>query len=426
MASQIKMPKLSDTMEEGVIAKWLKKEGDRVESGDVLAEVETDKATMELELFEGGVIRKIFGAEGDGIPIGGVVAILADDVDEDISDLVASASAPAPTPTSGGEEAAPEAEAPKEPAPSPAAAPSPAPTPAPAPEAPRTSSGRIKASPVARKLAEAKGYDLASIPGTGPGGRIIKRDVEGFTGAAGGPAGAPAASAMPARTGPETEVVKLTNMRKIIGARLAESKFTAPHFYVSMDVDMKAAIALRTELKSHDVKFSFNDLVLKAVANALVKVPNMNATFHGDSITKYHVAHVSFAVAADGVLMTPVVRDADRKSLGQIAAETRDLIDRARNRKLSQEEYTGGTFTISNLGMFGVSEFTGIINAPAVGLLAVGGIRDEAVVEDGQVVPGKRMKITVSTDHRAADGADAATLLGEIKKILETPSLLLV
>lgn len=423
MASQIKMPKLSDTMEEGVIAKWLKKEGDRVESGDVLAEVETDKATMELELFEGGVIRKIFGAEGDGIPIGGVVAILADDESEDISSLM---------PAEGGAPEAAPAAAPEAPTPAPAPAPAaatpaePAAAPAAAPAPVRTSSGRIKASPVARKLAEAKGYDLADIPGSGPGGRIVKRDVESFQGAPAGASGAVTAASLPAREGPETEVVKLTNMRKIIGARLAESKFTAPHFYVSMDVDMKAAIAVRQELKAHDVKFSFNDLVLKAVANALVKVPNMNATFHGDSITKYHVAHVAFAVAADGVLMTPVVRNADRKTLGQVAAETRDLIDRARNRKLAQEEYTGGTFTISNLGMYGVSEFTGILNAPAVGLLAVGGIRDEPVVEDGQVVPGKRMKITVSTDHRAADGADAATLLGEIKKILETPSLLLV
>lgn len=413
MATQIFMPKLSDTMQEGIILKWLKKEGDEVESGDVLAEVETDKANMELEVFESGVIRKLFGAEGDGVPVGDLIGILADDAEEDISDLMPGAGG-------GSAEAKPEPSSEPSEAPAPAAAAKDSP----APEATASSeAGRIKASPVARKVAEDKGIDLATLKGSGPGGRIIKRDVEGAT-VSKAPASRP--PVLPAADGPEVTEVPMTNMRQIIARRMQESKFQAPHFYVSMDIDMGKAVALRQELKALDVKFSFNDLVLKAVGNALAKVPNMNANFDGQKLLRFRDAHVGFAVAFEGGLITPVVRNANRKTLGAIAQETKDLIERAKVKKLKPDEYTGGTFTVSNLGMFGVEDFTAIINQPEVGILAVGGIRDEPVVVDGAVVPGKRMKVTVSTDHRAADGADAAQFLVEVKKILENPSLLLV
>lgn len=418
MASRILMPKLSDTMQEGVIVKWLKKEGDRVEPGDVLAEVETDKANMELELFEEGVIRKLFGAEGQGIPIGGTVGILADDEDEDISAMIAEAGA------SGGKKAGNGGAAPRAPAQAPAGA-EPVGSESPVlPATPRTD-GRLRASPVARKLAEGRGLDLRTIRGTGPGGRIIKRDVEAHREAAPAPGASPAPG-LPAVLGPEVVEVPPTTMRSIIAKRMVESKFSAPHFYVTMDVGMERAIALREELKALEVKVSYNDIVLKAVAYALTKVPAMNANYDGTRLLRFRDAHVGFAVAWDGNLITPVVRQANLKSLGQIAAETRELITRAKAKKLKPDEYTGGTFTVSNLGMFGVSDFTAIINRPEVGIMAVGGIRAEPVVRGGQVVPGHRMKVTVSTDHRGADGADAAQLLVEFQRVLENPSLLLV
>ncbi len=428
MASQITMPKLSDTMEVGVILKWLKKEGDRVEPGDVLAEVETDKANMELEVFESGVIRKLFGDEGEGVPIGAVVGILAKDENEDIEALMPSSGGAAakPAETSASEDKASESPEPDSEEKSAEKAPeSPAPQTAPKDSGGASEGGRVKASPVARKLAESKGIDLSTVQGSGPGGRIIKRDVVDLEAPSKG-ASASAGTPLFGTEGPETTTVALTSMRKIIGRRLAESKFSAPHFYVSMDIDMGKAVALRSELKELDAKFSFNDLVLKATANALVKVPAMNANFDGETITQFKDAHVGFAVAFEGGLITPVVRHANLKSLGQIALETKELISRAKVKKLKPEEYSGGTFTLSNLGMFGVSDFTAIINSPEVGIMAVGGIRNEPVVIDNAVVPGKRMKLTVSTDHRAADGADVAQLLVEIKKILENPSLLLI
>lgn len=419
MASQITMPKLSDTMKEGLLIKWLKKEGDPVGPGDVLAEVETDKATMELEVFEEGVIRKLFGKEGEGIPVGAVVGILAESADEDISDLMPSAT-PAPSPAPAAEPT-PAAESAPETVSAPAPAPSPAPTATPAP------GGRLLVSPVARRIADEKGLDLTRIQGSGPSGRIIKRDV--VDAQPGAPVPAPrtaSAPALPEVEGPEVTEIPLTNMRKIIGRRLAESKFSAPHFYVSMDVDMKRAMAMREELKALGVKVSYNDLLLKAVAHGLTKVPALNANFDGERLLQFRDVHLGFAVAFEGGLITPVIRHANRKSVGQIAAEGRKLIARAKEKKLAPEEYTGGTFTVSNLGMYGVSEFTAIINIPEVAILAVGGIRSEPVVEDGAVVPGHRMKLTVSVDHRAADGADGATFLGEVRKVLENPSLLAV
>jgi pyruvate dehydrogenase E2 component (dihydrolipoamide acetyltransferase) len=412
------MPKLSDTMKEGILVKWLKQEGDKVSAGDVLAEIETDKATMELEVFEEGIVRKRFGEEGEGIPIGAVVAILAETEEEDISALMPGPrAAPAPL--------APEASVSQ----TLTAIPPPAPAPAPAPPTSSTSDfgGRLLVSPVARRMAEEKGLDLSRVQGTGPSGRIIKRDVvdleETQTRAPSRPTSIPP---FPSSNGPEVTEVPLTSMRKIIGRRLADAKFSAPHFYVSMDVDMGPAIAFRKELKGQEVKVSFNDLILKAVATGLSKVPALNANFNGERLLQFRDVHLGFAVAFEGGLITPVIRQANRKSLGQIAAEARELIVRAKERKLAPEEYTGGTFTISNLGMFGVSEFTAILNVPEVGILAVGGIRHEPVVEGDAVVPGHRMKLTVSVDHRAADGADAARFLGEVQRVLEKPALLAV
>lgn len=410
MATKITMPKLSDTMEKGVILKWLKKEGDRVAPGEMLAEVETDKANMELELFEGGVIRKLLASEGSGVPVGATLAILGSSPDEDITSLLAEV----------GGKAGKAAPGPSAPGPAPAATAAPA---APAPEAappPAVGPGsqRILSSPVARRLAEERGIPLASVKGTGPGGRVVKRDV-----LAAEPVAAAAPVAGPLQ-GAAPQQIPLGSMRQIIARRMVESKFQAPHFYVTMDIDMGPVVRFREALKAAGLAVSMNDVVLKAVAGALVQVPEMNGTFSGGTITRHGDAHVGFAVAFEGGLLTPVVRYANRKSLGTIAAETADLIARAKKKKLKPEEYTGGTFTVSNMGMYGIEEFTAIINTPEIGILAVGGIRDEPVVENGAVVPGKRMKVTVSTDHRAADGADASRFLVELRKTLQTPALL--
>ncbi len=428
MASKITMPKLSDTMEKGVILRWLKKEGDRVSPGEMLAEVETDKANMELELFEGGVVRKLLAAEGTGVPIGAAIAILGSSPDEDVSALLAEVGggkAGKPAPGKG-------AAGPGDPSPPPAAAgagTAGASTATPGPGA--QGSARILSSPVARRLAEERGIPLGSLKGTGPGGRVVKRDVL---------AAAPVVEAGPATAVPEAAAsripssssfeaapprrIPLGSMRQIIARRMVESKFQAPHFYVTMDVDMAPVVRFRESLKAAGLAVSLNDIVLKAVAGALVQVPEMNGTFSGDTITRHGDAHVGFAVAFEGGLLTPVIRFANRKSLGAIAAETADLIARAKKKKLKPEEYTGGTFTVSNMGMYGIEEFTAIINTPEIAILAVGGMRDEPVVEGGAIVPGKRMKVTVSTDHRAADGADASRFLVEFRKTLQTPALL--
>ena len=423
MISRVVLAKLSPTMEEGTIVKWSKKEGDAVKVGDVLAEIETDKANMEMEALGAGVLRKILVPAGGKAPVGALIGVVADPK-EDISALLAQApAAPVPSP----------ARVPTI-APVPAVA-APRPVPAAAPLASPPGDGRVKASPLARTMAERQNIPLAQVAGTGPGGRIVKRDIESYAAA---PPGARAASAAHAPAGAPAPVVPfpsivpgqeipLSSMRKTIARRLAESKFSAPHFYVTVDIDMGAAVALREQLlNGENVKVSFNDLVLKACAKALSRFPMVNASWGGDKITTHREVHLGVAVSIPDGLITPVVRHADRKSVLEISREVKDLAGRAREKKLRPEEFTGSTFTVSNLGMFEVSEFTAIINPPEAAILAVGSVSKVPVVVDNEVAIGHRMKLTLSSDHRVVDGALAAQFLQEVRRLLENPVTLFV
>lgn len=411
MAIKIEMPKLSDTMEEGVIAKWNVKEGDNVAAGDIIAEVETDKATMDVEVFDGGTILKLFAKEGEAVPLGGLIAIIGE-AGEDISALE-NGSSPSKSsetkPEAKKEEADPAVEKTEE-----------------EPAAPSSENGRLKASPLAKKIAADKGIDLSSVSGSGPEGRIVKKDVESFE-EEGSKATTKAPAAEPVFASLESKDVKISQMRKTIARRLSESKFTSPHFYVTVDVDMKAAFEARTTLNAaNDVKISFNDIVVKASAVALTRHPAVNSSWLGDVIKEHGDVNVAVAVAIDEGLMTPVINHADKKGLAQISAETRELAGLARDRKLQPEQMEGSTFTISNLGMYGIEDFTAIINPPNASILAVGAIRDVPVVENGAIVPGKRMKITLSSDHRIVDGAKAAQFLNTVKQLLENPLAMLL
>jgi pyruvate dehydrogenase E2 component (dihydrolipoamide acetyltransferase) len=435
MAIPIEMPKLSDTMQEGVVVAWLAEEGQKVSAGDVIAQVETDKATMDLEIYDDGVLLKRVIAEGDPVSIGGLIAVLGT-AGEDISAVLAKYAI-------GGDGAHDSASsASEEPAPS-AAAPAPAPTPveiaSPVSEAPTTAtpgSGHVKSSPLARRLASDKGIDLAAIRGSGPEGRIIKRDVESFTGFAGGVAPTSASAIVQAATpvvSASYTSLPLSQMRKAIARRLGESKFTAPHFYLTADIAMDKAAQARVQLNELAVrreqkKVSYNDLVTKACALALREHKWVNASYlEKEGEIRFHAnIDVAVAVAIDDGLITPVIRNADAKSLGQIAAETTDLATRARNKALQPEEYTGSTFTTSNLGMFGIDEFTAIINPPNACILAIGSVREIPVVEDGQIVVGKRMKVTLSCDHRVVDGASGARFLASVRQYLEDPLSMLL
>ncbi len=468
MAIAVEMPKMSDTMEEGVLVAWLADEGATVSAGDVIAQVETDKATMDLEVYDDGVLLKRVVGEGDSVPIGALIAVLGsegespDDVLGQYGGDGASGTAEttevqaAPPATDEGNAApagldgiAPTADAIDTPAPSvqpvtgdgAAAQVEPAPAP---------SGGRVKASPLARRMAQEAGLDLAQIQGSGPDGRVVKRDVEAAregggpaTAPASVPASTPAADRAPAPSAPAPKPaapsqtggqdLRITQMRKTIAKRLAQSKFTAPHFYLTVDVDMRTAIGFRAEInglteKQGLAKVSYNDLVTKACAAALRRHPMVNASYLEDEgvIRQHDAAHVAVAVAMPEGLITPVVRDADRKGLAQIAAETRELAGRARDGKLDPSEYAGSTFTTSNLGMFGIAEFTAIINPPNACILAIGAIRDVPVVDGDAVVPGKQMTLTLSCDHRVVDGASGAAFLGDVQAMLENPSLMLV
>jgi pyruvate dehydrogenase E2 component (dihydrolipoamide acetyltransferase) len=437
--TKVVLAKLSPTMEEGTIVKWNKKEGDPVKVGDVLAEIETDKANMEMEALGNGILRKVLVPAGGKAPVGSLIGVIAEPND-DISAVLASAST-APSPPT----AAPPAPAKTAPAPEPTPAPAPAPpqappaptaappaaTPPPAPAspapAPASDTTRVKASPLARSMAAQKNIPLTSLAGSGPGGRIIKRDVEAWS-AGGAPAAAAAPAAAPAAPAitPGQEIA-LSGMRKTIARRLAESKVTAPHFYVTVEIAMDAAVALREQLlRAEEMKVSFNDLVVKACAKALTRFPMVNASFHEDRIVTHGEVHVGVAVAIPDGLIVPVVRNADRKSIAEIAREIKDLAARARERKLRPEEFTGSTFSISNLGMFDVTEFTAIINPPESAILAVGAVRQEPVVVDGALAVGHRMRVTMSSDHRVIDGALAAQFLAEVRRLLENPISLLV
>ena len=425
-ATVITMPKMSDTMEEGVIASWLKKVGDKVESGDILAEVETDKATMELESYEDGTLLYTAVEAGNGVPVDGVIAVIGEE-GADFETLVKAANQP----KSASEPAAP--------APEPAAVPSPAPasstTPAvsvPAPEASTSSNGRVKASPLAKKLAEEKGIDISAVPGSGDSGRIIKRDVENYTPvaapAASSGAPAPAAISLPSVVGEErTEEVPLSQMRKAIARRLSESKFTAPHFYLTMEINMDKAIEARKSMNEiSPVKISFNDMVLKAAAAALKMHPDVNVTYTEDKLLKHQHINIGVAVAIPDGLIVPVVKYADSKTLSHISAEVKELAGKAKDKKLQPDECSGNTFSISNLGMFGIEEFTAIINPPDTCIMAVGGIKQAPIVKDGQIVPGNLMKVTLSCDHRAVDGAVGAAFLKSFKELLEDPVRILI
>ncbi len=431
MAEKIEMPKLSDTMEEGVIASWNVKEGDKVESGDVIAEVETDKATMEVEVFDAGTILKILVKEGDAVPLGGTMAIIGEE-GEDISDLLGDSESDSEDEEekekpekkeskeeekSNGKEKKEEKESfdpilegidkkegkkkSKEDT-----------------EKSASDDGRVKASPLARSMAEDKGIDLSDVKGSGPEGRVIKRDIEDYK-----PSEKKESKvSVPSFEDAESEDVKVSQMRKAIARRLSESKFTNPHFYETVDVDMEPAMDARAKLNEvSDVKISFNDIVVKASAAALRQHPDVNSSWLDDVIRKHGDVNVAVAVAIDDGLMTPVIRHTDKKNLRQISAETKELAGLARDRKLQPEQMEGSTFTISNLGMFGIEEFTAIINPPNACILAVGAIRDVPVVKNGEVVPGKRMKMTLSSDHRIVDGAKAAAFLNTLRQMLENP-----
>jgi len=407
MAIVINMPRLSDTMTEGVVAKWHVKVGDAITEGTLLAEIETDKATMDFEAFPGqeGTLLHIGVGEGETSPVDTILAVIGAK-GEDISALLSGAPAAPAAPT-----AAPAA---AEPAPAPAPSPAPAAAPAPAEDS------RVKASPLAKSLAAEKGVDLRAVTGSGEGGRIVKRDIET---AASTPAvassAAPTAVSYPSSGYQDTPI---SQMRKTIAKRLSESKFTAPHFYLTMSVDMDAAIEARQALNaSGDHKISFNDLVVKAVAKGLKKHPAVNSAWLGDVIRTNYDVHVGVAVAVEDGLLVPVVRHADAKSLTQISAEVKDFAQRAKTKKLQPADWEGNTFTISNLGMFGIDQFTAIVNPPDSCILAVGGIQSVPVVKNGQVVPGNIMKLTLSCDHRVVDGATGSAFLNSVKAFLESP-----
>lgn len=432
MAIQLTMPALSPTMETGTLAKWLVKVGDEVESGTILAEIETDKATMEFESIDDGVVGKLFVEEGaEDIPVGQLIAVLLEDgEDASAADAIeADTPAPAAPAPAATEEAAP-APAATEAAPEPAPAATPAPsTPAPAP-APVAKSGdkegtRVFASPLAKRIAEQSGYDISEIPGSGPRGRVIKRDVEAYS-----PSAAPAAAAGTVSMEGDApyEEIKLSNMRKTIAKRLTESKQTVPHFYLSVDVELDNLLAARKGLNamSDDYKISVNDFVIKACAAALMKVPAANVQFMGDTMRQFKRADISVAVAIDGGLITPVVKGADQKGLRQISDEIKDLAKRAHEGKLAPEEYAGGTFSISNMGMMGVKQFDAVINPPQAAILAVGAGEQRPVVKNGELSVATVMTITLSCDHRAIDGAVGAEFLAAVKMFLQEPSAMLL
>jgi pyruvate dehydrogenase E2 component (dihydrolipoamide acetyltransferase) len=421
MAEIVRMPKLSDTMTEGTVASWNKKVGDKVKSGEVLAEIETDKATMEFESFQDGVLLHIGVEKGKTAKVDSILAILGKE-GEDVSALIAAEAAGAPAVAAETVSAPITASAA---APAVAAAPT-APSVAAAPVvAAPAANGRVKASPLAKKIAEEKGINIGNVAGSGDGGRIVRRDVENFTSTV------PATSAyvpafVPAGTEKYTEE-NVSQMRKTIARRLAESKFTAPHFYLTMEIDMDNAIAARKSINdSGTAKISFNDMVVKACAMALRLHPKVNSSWRGETIRYNEHVHIGVAVAVDEGLLVPVVRFANEKGLSQIGAEVKSFAEKAKSKKLQPSDWEGNTFTISNLGMFGIEEFTAIINPPDACILAVGGIKSTPVVKNGAVVPGNIMKVTLSCDHRVVDGASGAAFLQTLKAYLENPVMMLV
>ena len=428
MPIELKMPALSPTMEEGTLARWLVKEGDTIGSGDIIAEIETDKATMEFEAVDEGTVAKILIEEGaEGVKVGTVIAMLAED-GEDVGDVSAPAAkdeTPAPA---------------TEPAPAESAKPKEAPAPAETKEAaePAPDGDRIIASPLAKRIAEQKGLDLSTIEGSGPNGRIVKADVEN---AQPGAAPAKAESAAPAAAQPTPtaqgsdldapyEATKLNNVRKVIARRLTEAKQTIPHIYLTVDVRLDALLKLRGELnkslEADGVKLSVNDLLIKALARALQRVPSCNVSFQGDELFTYTREDISVAVAAPSGLITPIIRDAGRKGLAQISTEMKELAGKAKEGKLQPHEFQGGTASLSNLGMFGTKQFDAVINPPQAMILAVGAGEQRPYVIDGALGVATVMSATGSFDHRAIDGADGAALMQAFQQLVENPMGLLV
>jgi len=419
MEEVVLMPRLSDTMTEGVIAGWHKKVGDAVKKGDVLADIETDKATMELESYKDGILLYQGAAAGSVIKVNDLLCIIGKET-LDVAAIVAAVKGGASGVTATS-------------TPAPANATAPASAVSAQPETNADHAGRIFASPLAKKLAAEKGIDLAIIKGSGDNGRIIRNDVESFTPAAvqtstPAPVSSPASPAASVVTGKESfEEVPVSQMRKVIAKRLSESLFTAPHFYLTMSVDMDAAVAARTRLNEQSgVKISFNDMVVKATALALQQNPKVNSSWLGDRIRYNHHINIGVAVAVEDGLLVPVVRFANTKTLTQIGAEVKIFAQKAKDKKLQPSDWEGSTFTISNLGMFGIDQFTAIINPPDACILAVGGISQVPVVKNGQVVPGNVMKLTMSCDHRVVDGATGAAFLQTLKSLLEEPLRMLL
>ncbi|AYO76671.1 MULTISPECIES: pyruvate dehydrogenase complex dihydrolipoamide acetyltransferase [Sphingobium] len=429
MSKTIQMPALSPTMEEGTLAKWLVKEGDKVSSGDLLAEIETDKATMEFEAVDEGTVAKILVSEGaEGVKVGTVIAIIAEE-GEDVAAAAASGGA-APAPKADAVPAKAEAAAPAakaDPVPAKAAAPAAAPA-----------EGRVKASPLARRLAEAKGVDLAAVAGSGPNGRIVKADLDGAAAApakAAAPAAAPAASAPAAAPAPVAaaaqdfgiphEVIKLNGMRKTIARRLTESKQQVPHIYLTVDIQLDKLLKLRGELNAglsgRGVKLSVNDLLIKALGVALMQVPECNVQFAGDQMLQFKRADISVAVSIPGGLITPIVTGADIKGVAAISNEMKDLADRAKAGKLQPSEYQGGTASLSNMGMFGIKQFEAVINPPQGMIMAIGAGEKRPFVVDDSLQIATVMSATGSFDHRAIDGADGARLMKAFRELIENP-----
>ena len=415
MAEVIRMPRLSDTMEEGNIIGWLKKVGEKVSPGDILAEVETDKATMDLESFHEGTLLYI-GVEEGAVPVDGIIAVIGDE-GEEYESLIREDNANPPgeaADKSESKEASPASEEQKD-----------TESPAPASGASSTDGDRVKASPLARSMAKDNNLEIASIKGSGEGGRIVKRDVEEAI-ASGGTTAAPSVSYAQVATGEDQEI-PLSQMRKTIARRLSESKFGAPHFYLTIEINMDRSVEARKAVNAlGEHKISFNDIVVKAAALALRKHPMINASWAGDKIIMKGSVNVGVAVAVEEGLLVPVITNADIKPLHVINAEVREMAGRAREKRLKPEEMQGNTFTISNLGMFGIDEFTAIINPPDSCILAVGSIIQKPIVADGQIVVGNMMKVTLSCDHRVVDGAKGAAYLQTLQTYLENPLQMLV
>lgn len=433
MPTELKMPALSPTMEEGTLAKWLVKEGDEVKSGDILAEIETDKATMEFEAVDEGKIAKILVPEGtDGVKVGAPIAILAGE-GEDISAAAPKAdTAPVEAPKAAAP--APKADATPKSAPAQAPVETPA-APAQPAAAPRAEGDRVKASPLARRLAQAQNIDLNSLHGTGPGGRIVRADIDAAAGKApaAAPAGAPAAPVLgthvvlpgPMEQAIPHEAIKLSNIRKTIARRLTESKQQIPHIYLTVDIQLDALLKLRGELnaglESRGVKLSVNDLLIKALAQALIEVPECNVSFAGDQLFKYSRADVSVAVSIPAGLITPIIVGADTKSVSAISTEMKDLAGRAKEGKLQPQEYQGGTASLSNMGMYGIKQFEAVINPPQGMIMAIGAGEKRPYVINDSLQIASVMSATGSFDHRAIDGADGAKLMQAFKRLVENP-----